>query len=72
MCGRKVYYDSEKRQIRVNKKEVGDPFIKAQGDEWMHRFVINTYLTLMTRGIFGTYVYAVDKNLQEYLRYFFQ
>ena len=70
--GKEVYYDTEKGRICVNKKEVGDPFIKAQGDEWMHRFVFNTYLTLMTRGIFGTYVYAVDSSLHEYLRYYFQ
>ena len=28
----------------------------------------NTYRTLMTRGMKGCYVYAVDKELNEYLK----
>ena len=33
------------------------------------RIIKNTYRTLMTRGMKGCYVYCVDKNLQNYLKY---
>ena len=36
----------------------------------MRQYLLNIYLTLMTRGINGTYVYAVDDNLREYLKNF--
>lgn len=34
----------------------------------LQRYIINIYKTLMTRGIKGTYVYAVDDNLREKLK----
>lgn len=37
-------------------------------DEDIERFVRNIYAVLMTRGILGTYVYACDPALREYLR----
>jgi uncharacterized protein len=36
--------------------------------EAARRIVLNTYRTLMTRGLKGCYVYAVDPSLQECLR----
>lgn len=32
----------------------------------LERYIINIYKTLLTRGIKGTYIYIVDKNLREY------
>lgn len=32
----------------------------------LERYIINIYKTLLTRGIKGTYIYVVDKNLREY------
>ncbi len=69
--GKEVYYDPESGEICINKKELRDNFIKSSGDEWMRRYILNIYLTLMTRGIDGTYVYAMDENLRGYLSYFF-
>ncbi len=34
-------------------------------------YVLNIYLTLMTRDIYGTYLYIVDEALKEYLKIFF-
>lgn len=39
-------------------------------DEDILRFVQNAYTVLLTRGILGTYVYAVDPHLREYLSQF--
>ena len=30
--------------------------------------IINAYLLLLTRGMYGTYIYAVDKNLRDYIK----
>lgn len=70
--GKEVYYDKNKGCIEVNKSEVGDGFVKPAGDDAMHQFIMNIYVTLMTRGIKGTYVYAVDLDLRNYLKQFFQ
>lgn len=69
--GKEVYYDLESRKICINKKELKDNTTKSSGDESMRRYILNIYLTLMTRGIDGTYIYAMDKNLKEYLGYYF-
>ncbi len=66
--GKEIYYDKEKKRIEVNNKELKDSFTKSAGDDSMRQYLINIYLTLMTRGINGTYVYAVDDNLREYLK----
>ena len=69
--GKEVYYDIDKQMIMVNKKELRDSFTKSSGDDSMRQYILNIYLTLMTRGIRGTFVYAVDKNLEKYLKDFF-
>lgn len=69
--GREVYYDEEKGRIAVNKSLLKDGHMKSAGDESMLDFVLNVYEVLMTRAIKGTYVYAVDKRLREYLQTFF-
>ena len=33
-------------------------------------YIINTYAVLLTRGIYGTYVYVCDNALREYLQKF--
>lgn len=69
--GREVYYDTETKRIEVNKKNLKDNYTKSSGDEKMRDYVLDIYLTLMTRGIYGTYIYAMDENLREYLKDFF-
>lgn len=36
----------------------------------MKELIINTYTTILTRGIKGYYVYAYNKNMQKYLKQF--
>ncbi|MCR4687858.1 MAG: DUF2075 domain-containing protein [Lachnospiraceae bacterium] len=69
--GKEVFYNKSTKRIEVNKKELKDSFTKSDGDDQMRRYILNIYLTLMTRGIHGTYVYAVDDDLREYLKEFF-
>ena len=68
--GKEVYYDEEKGCIGVNRKELRDNFAKSEDEEEMRRYILNIYITLMTRAINGTYVYAVDEKLRGYLRQF--
>lgn len=68
--GKEIYYNTDTKRVEINKKNLKDNFIKSGGDAAMRQYMINIYLTLMTRGIHGTYVYAVDENLREYLSKF--
>lgn len=68
--GKEIYYDTDKKEIEINKKELRDNFTKSAGDDAMRQYLLNIYLTLMTRGIKGTYVFAVDDSLRDYLRLF--
>ena len=69
--GKEIYYNEETKRIEINKRELRDNRTKSGGEESMRRYVLNIYTTLMTRGINGTYVYAVDKSLRDYLQRFF-
>ena len=68
--GKEVYYNEDTKRIEVNKRELRDNRTKSEGEENMRRYVLNIYTTLMTRGINGTYVYAVDEKLRAYLSRF--
>ena len=66
--GREIYYNNSLGRIEINKKGLKDNYTKSSGDEKMREYILDIYLTLMTRGIHGTYVYAMDSALQEYLK----
>ena len=66
--GKEIIYNYQEHSIEVNKSELRDSFTKSAGDENMRQYILNIYLTLMTRGIHGTYIYACDKHLRDYLK----
>lgn len=68
--GKEVYFDDDAKCIKINKHELSDMRTKSKGDDKMRQYVLNIYITLMTRGINGTYVFAIDEKLREYLRRF--
>jgi DUF2075 family protein len=53
--------DQEKYKDINGKKSITDP-------KELLRYIINIYKTLLTRGIYGTYVYIVDENLRKYFK----
>ncbi|MBQ7994729.1 MAG: DUF2075 domain-containing protein [Bacilli bacterium] len=68
ILGPDIYYDKKTRSIEVDLNYVKDKKMKIKGDyEATKRNVLNQYLVLLTRGIEGTYFYAVDKNLREFI-----
>jgi DUF2075 family protein len=60
---RKSYFDT---RGKANNKILGT----TCSDDDLLRFITQIYAVLMTRGIRGTYVYACDPGLREYLRHF--
>jgi len=67
--GNEITYDKAKNEIVILKENYFDMNGKRSISEPLElkNFIINIYKTLMLRGIKGTYVYACDKNLREYL-----
>ena len=66
ILGPDIYYDKKTKSIEVNLQYVKDKKMKVKGDyEATKRIVINQYLVLLTRGIEGTYFYAVDEGLRQ-------
>lgn len=68
--GREIYFDKECGRLEINKKNLKDNYTKSSGDKKMREYVLDIYLTLMTKGIFGTYIYVMDESLREYLKDF--
>lgn len=67
--GPEISYNPEAQEMVINKAAYYDSLGKAKvNDTELHDYIINIYVTLMTRGIRGTYVYACDDALREYLR----
>ena len=69
IIGRDIYYDPKTGQIAADKKNYFDQQGKAgaaNDPEALTMYLRNIYLTLMTRGIRGTYVYVCDNALREY------
>jgi uncharacterized protein len=67
--GNEITYDKQTNEIVILKENYYDKAGKASISDpaELKDFIINIYKTIMLRGIKGTYVYACDKNLREYL-----
>ena len=73
IIGEDIKYDPVTRQIYADKNNYFDQQGKsgvAEDPVALREYLTNIYLTLMTRGIKGTYVYVCDSALREYLSRF--
>ena len=69
--GREIDYDPVKNEITIDLKKFYDANVKnSNPEEIVKGFIINTYTTILARGIKGCYVYACNPNLREYLKRF--
>lgn len=68
--GREIRYDAALDEIVVDKDSYHDRMGKqAIGDpDALKRYILNIYKTIMLRGIKGTFVYACDEGLRDYLK----
>ncbi|WP_233572317.1 DUF2075 domain-containing protein [Frigoribacterium sp. PhB160] len=61
---RASYFDTKGAE---NNKQLGRSYTDAE----LREFISNIYGVLLTRGIRGTYIYAVDEGMREYVRRYF-
>lgn len=68
--GNEISYDKESNKIFIKKNDYFDTAGKQgiQAPEELKNFIQNIYETILLRGIKGTYIYACDKDLREYLK----
>lgn len=68
IIGPELSFDYLNNKFKVNREKYFD--INGRNGvtdpNELERYIINIYKTLLTRGIKGTYIYVVDKNLREY------
>lgn len=69
IIGEDLKYD-EKKGFYVDKSNYKDQKGKAaiETEEELLSYIKNIYVTLLTRGIYGTYIYVCDPELRKYLK----
>lgn len=69
IIGPELSYDAANNRLIVDKKKYKDfnGRRSIESQEELESYVINIYKTLLTRGIKGTYIHAVDPALEKYL-----
>lgn len=70
IIGNDIKYDKNNKKIIIDKNNYFDSKGKdaVDNEEELKEYIVNIYVTLLTRGIEGTYVYVCDKNLRQYLK----
>jgi len=68
--GKEIRYDKELDQIVIDEGSYFDRNGKqsVRSLDQLKQYILNIYRTIMLRGIRGTYVYACDDGLRDYLR----
>lgn len=67
--GKEIDYDFNTNSITIDLNQYKDSKVKAGTDEKiLKELIINTYTTILARGIKGCYVYACNENMQKYLK----
>jgi len=69
--GPEITYDKIKKEIVIDRSNYHDQLGKTKNPKELKQFIQNIYITLMTRGIRGTYIYACNPELHAYLKEFF-
>jgi DUF2075 family protein len=70
IIGPELSYDPEKHELVIDRDKYKDINGKRSitDPKELEKYIINIYKTLLTRGIYGTYVYVVDENLRKFLK----
>lgn len=67
--GDEIDYDFETKSVVINLEKYKDKKVKAATEEKvLKELIVNTYTTILARGIKGCYVYACNQNLRKYLK----
>ena len=71
IIGNELKYNKETDKLYIDKKEYYDKNGKNKtSEEDLEQYIFNIYYVLCTRGINGTYIYACDEGVREYLKKF--
>lgn len=69
IIGNDLHYDEEKQKLYIDRDSYFDTNGKNKtNDEDLRDYILNIYSILCTRGINGTYIYACDDGLRNYLK----
>ena len=69
--GKEIDYNPETNEIEIDLTKFKDTKVKSGCDEaTVKEYIINTYTTILARGVRGCYVCAYNHNMQEYLERF--
>ena len=79
IIGPDLYYDKIENRIKFSRKNYFDPKGKENNkklgieytDEDLLKFVKQIYRVLLTRGIYGTFIYVCDPELRKYMSEYF-
>lgn len=73
IIGPEMSYDESTKSIVIDKSKYLDFNGKRaiSDPKELESYIKNIYMTLLTRGILGTYVYIVDEKLRNYMQKFF-
>ncbi len=67
--GEEIDYDYETQSIVIDLDKYKDKKVKAGTEaSVLKELIVNTYTTILARGIKGCYVYACNSNLRKYLK----
>lgn len=68
ILGEDISYNPYSKQVEYHPEKFTDIYSKSLNEDKTISNIINAYLVLLTRGVYGTYIYAVDKNLRDHLK----
>ena len=72
ILGQDIRYDKVKKEIVIEPSHFCDPFYKRHkksiSDKDVREYIKNAYRTMLLRGIYGCFVYAVDDALRDFLK----
>lgn len=70
IIGPEIKYDPIAHKIVIDKKKYQDfnGRRSVESDEELKFYILNIYKTLLTRAIYGTYIYVADEHLRKYLK----
>jgi len=67
--GKEIDYDPVQQKIVIDRDNYFDKYgNQGANEEEVRNYIINIYKTIMYRGIRGTYIYACNKSLGDYLK----
>lgn len=66
--GKDISFNPYTYKIEYHPDRFIDTYSKSSNVNKTIQNIINAYLVLLTRGMYGTYIYAYDKNLRDYIK----